>query len=139
MSTRSIIAKENADGTLTGIYCHNDGYPDHNGAILVYNYTNEHKIDQLMKLGDLSFLGPEIGEKHAFDIYNNKWCTAYSRDRGEQGTNAIRYKNLEEIFERNQGQSYIYIWDQTCRKWNCYTADQTPVSLADIKPMTYKC
>ncbi len=34
MSTRSRIAIENVDNTVTSIYCHFDGYVSHNGDIL---------------------------------------------------------------------------------------------------------
>ncbi len=34
MATRSTIALEFADGTVEQVYCHWDGYLDHNGALL---------------------------------------------------------------------------------------------------------
>ena len=37
MSTRSRIAIKQNDGTYKSIYCHSDGYLEHNGYIL-YNY-----------------------------------------------------------------------------------------------------
>jgi hypothetical protein len=43
MGTRSTIAIQNADNTVTGIYCHWDGYVEHNGKILNENYTTESK------------------------------------------------------------------------------------------------
>lgn len=137
MSTRSIIAKENRDGSFTGIYAHFDGYPEHNGQILVNHYINENKIDQLLKLGDISSLGPEIGEKHSFEDRDHKdWCTAYKRDRGEKGTNASHYKNLDEVFNVDRGQDYVYIWRRgngITGSWNGYTYNQKSVDLAKFK------
>ena len=40
MATRSTIALEFADGTVQQVYCHWDGYIDHNGKILFENYSN---------------------------------------------------------------------------------------------------
>ena len=34
MSTRSVIARPTPDGGFVGNYCHNDGYPAHQGRIL---------------------------------------------------------------------------------------------------------
>jgi hypothetical protein len=89
MSTRSNIGIEEADGSITAIYCHWDGYPSHNGKILLEHYKEASKVRSLIALGDLSSLGPEIGEKHSFDSDGemaraNGWSTAYHRDRGEE-------------------------------------------------------
>jgi len=86
MATRSLIGKLNSDNTVNYIYCHWDGYVDHNGAILQEHYNTPEKVDTLLALGDLSSLGNKIGEKHDFDSkLNGDWCTAYGRDRGETG------------------------------------------------------
>ena len=78
MATRSYIGKLNPDNTVSYIYCHYDGYPEHNGVILQEHYSTPFKVDQLLALGDLSVLGEVIGEKQDFDNYstrNNNWCS----------------------------------------------------------------
>ena len=60
MSTRSRIAIELPDGKVKSIYCHNDGYLDHNGRILNNFYTDREKVRALIKLGDISSLSEEI-------------------------------------------------------------------------------
>ena len=91
MSTRAMIGIENEDGTVTSIWTHWDGYPEHHGPILLEHYNTAEKVRELLALGDLSVLGKEIGEKHSFnerhgdlrqDKWNN-WCLSYLRDRGE--------------------------------------------------------
>ena len=57
MSTRSNIGILNEDGTVNYIYCHFDGYLEHNGDILNEHYTTESKVRMLIGLGDLSMLG----------------------------------------------------------------------------------
>ena len=47
MSTRSSIAVKTADG-IKSIYCHWDGYVDHNGRILKEFYSTDEKVNQLM-------------------------------------------------------------------------------------------
>jgi len=115
MATRSMIGKLNEDkSTVTAIYCHWDGYLEHNGQLLTENYTDTNKIDQLLALGDLSVLGEDIGEKHDFNMTVGKSCTAYGRDREEEGVEAETY-SIEEYNYRDvggrRGVSYVYLFD----------------------------
>lgn len=96
MGTRSMIAIENPHSkAVKSIYCHWDGYLQHNGSLLEKHYSNSPKVNNLIALGDLSSLRPEIGDKHTFSrldstlpeaeyeaLYGNM-CTFYTRDRGE--------------------------------------------------------
>jgi hypothetical protein len=125
MGTSSSICIRNRDGSYTGIYCNYDGYLEYNGKILLEHYSDEAKLHKLMKLGDLSFLGAEIGRKHPFNIpeygspayhawkkkYHN-WCNAYGRDRGETNCQCVTYPTLSEIM-RNLGKDcdYHYVWE----------------------------
>jgi len=105
MGTRSMIAIENPHSkAVKAIYCHWDGYLAHNGAILNEHYSNSPKVNNLIALGDLSSLRPEIGVQHAFssldvpkeeqeayDKEHGNSCTFYTRDRGEDAP----YKHFE--------------------------------------------
>ena len=51
MATRSHIGIKNQDNSVTYIYCHWDGYPGHNGKILLNHYQTEDKVRELMKIG----------------------------------------------------------------------------------------
>ena len=122
MATRSTIALEFADGTVQQIYCHWDGYLEHNGKILFENYSNPFKLRDLIDLGDLSSLRPEVGEKHAFSQFELRaeevpafqkltedMCTFYGRDRGESGTGAKKFKDFEDYKANHQYEEYEYI------------------------------
>ena len=110
MATRSSISIRNEDGTYTGIYAHWDGYLSNNGRILEQHYTNEEKIRQLMALGSLSSLRPEIGERQDFNQPTSKdWCLAYGRDRGEDDVAAITTHTVLDLL-RELGQEYDYLW-----------------------------
>ena len=105
MGTRSMIAIENPHSkAVKAIYCHWDGYLQHNGSILNEHYSNSPKVNNLIALGDLSSLRPEIGVQHAFssldvpkeeqeayDKEHGNSCTFYTRDRGEDAP----YKHFE--------------------------------------------
>jgi hypothetical protein len=81
---------------VKSVYCHWDGYLEHNGSLLEKHYNNSPKVNNLIALGDLSSLRPEIGVKHLFSSMElpkeereaheeavKDMCTFYTRDRGE--------------------------------------------------------
>jgi hypothetical protein len=109
MGTRSTIAIENADGTVTGIYCHWDGYLSHNGRILAENYTDEASVRELIALGDLSSLGETVGIKTDFSNPADGQCVAYGRDRGETGVEARVFNSHADLIE-NAGQEFDYLF-----------------------------
>ena len=123
MATRSLIGRQYQDGSIDYIYCHWDGYPSNNGAILREHYTDPAKIDQLLDLGDLSSLNPEIGEKQDFDdreTQNENWCLAYGRDRGEKNIEAKHVSSLDVLFANATFVDYIYVFNNG--EWKCYNA-----------------
>ena len=109
MGTRSTIAIQNTDGTVTGIYCHWDGYLSHNGAILQENYTDEAKVRELIALGDLSSLGEIIGTKHDFNDAPRNECNAYGRDRGEKDIDAKTCASWSALVN-DFGQEFDYLF-----------------------------
>ena len=124
MATRSTIALEYADGTVDKIYCHWDGYLSNNGRILQEHYSDPFKLQQLIDLGDVSSLRPDIGVKHAFSrldsgipedeyerLYGNM-TTFYGRDREETEVGARRFQNYEDYRNRCQFEEYNYILRQ---------------------------
>jgi hypothetical protein len=123
MATRSYIGIRNTDASVDYIYCHYDGYPSHNGKILTEHYTNIDKVNALLKLGDLSILGEEIGEKQDFNSRTKGWCLAYGRDRGEQNV-SVSNGNYDEIIS-DQDVDYVYIFDGDY--WECFNTSDPGV------------
>jgi hypothetical protein len=118
MATRSHIGVRNTDGTVDYIYCHWDGYPEYNGKILIDHYADMDKVNALMKLGNISILGPEIGEKHDFDslVRDENWCRAYGRDRNEPNTSVKTTQFIDLL--KDDGVDYIYVFDGDY--WECF-------------------
>ena len=115
MSTRSYIAVQDPEnGTFQAIYCHFDGYPDHNGQILFDHYQDPAKIARLFALGDISALGPEIGLKQNFTHpTDTSWCVSYSRDRDEErGENEVfaNLKDLVSAFREDAMLEFLYVY-----------------------------
>ena len=110
MSTNSTIKIKRTDGTETAIYCHYDGYIEGVGTTLQLAYNTAEKVEELLKLGDLSTLGyypnPKEGEEHSFEGKRQEnVCVAYHRDRGED-------------FRQSNGMcEYIYTFDEAEAVW----------------------
>jgi len=122
MGTRSTIALEYADGTVEQVYCHWDGYLEHNGKILFENYSNPFILRDLIDLGDISSLGKIVGTKHPFSPHEGETqkalyeaavaagaTTFYGRDRGETGIAAKKFASFEEYKANHQYEEYEYI------------------------------
>ena len=140
MGTRSMIAIQNPySKDVRAVYCHWDGYLEHNGAILQKHYSASPKVNNLIALGDLSSLRPEIGDKHLFSSLeiNDKaeraayeetvkdMCTFYTRDRGEDAPFKVfpTLKKAEAYFEGSWCE-YLYVFkyskasDYTTGEWH---------------------
>jgi hypothetical protein len=123
MGTRSVIGVMHGDNCKS-IYCHWDGYLEHNGRILQDHYDSA-KTNQLVALGDLSSLGAQIGEKHPFSPFGGSkedealyehakdmgYCTFYGRDRGEKNVGWKVTNTFEAFLDRVHGcgAEYYYI------------------------------
>jgi hypothetical protein len=117
MATRSYIGVRNTDASVDYIYCHFDGYPEHNGAILTEYYSNINRVNELLNLGDLSVLGKFIGEKQDFDKRVVGNCLAYGRDRGE--SNVSKKNTGYDKLITDQSVDYVYVFDGDY--WECHS------------------
>lgn len=119
MATRSNIAYKTAAGKIRSVYCHWDGYPEHNGEMLRRHYTDQSKVEALVGLGSLSSLGEEIGEKHPFDknyeqpelALTDNWTLAYHRDRGEDWAHTAPQTFEDAVDWVNDMEEFAYLWN----------------------------
>lgn len=128
MGTRSTIALEFADGTVEQVYCHWDGYLEHNGKILAEHYSDPFKLRDLIDQGGISSLGEEIGSKHPFSSHTSpadkiayeaaqeaNATTFYARDRGEDLTKE-KFVSFEDYAAFHQREEFAYCL-RTDGKW----------------------
>jgi len=147
MGTRSTIALEFADGTVQQVYCHWDGYLEHNGRILQEHYSDPFKLRKLIDLGDLSSLGRNLGNGHPFSKFGLKeedpdfdqmialckqaeeegWTTFYGRDRGETGTASKKFKDYLDYAENHQYEEFEYILRACGDKAVWFVADHNDI------------
>jgi len=120
MGTRSTIAIEFADASVSQVYCHWDGYLEHNGELLATCYTDPFKVRDLIDLGDFSSLRETVEETKE---------GAYNDD-----CQARRYMNRDEYFEECQQEEYDYLLTaQTGWLVRCYASEGKWVTLGEAK------
>ena len=148
MGTRSRIGVMHGD-VCKSVYCHWDGYLDHNGRILQEHYDSA-RTNQLVALGDISSLGLKIGDAHPFSKFElnqdsedfaklmalneqaeaEGWTTFYNRDRGETGTDFKVTHTFEEFLEQCDDCAAEYYYIMKDGVWYCGTTYEVSHSLA---------
>jgi hypothetical protein len=135
MSTRSYICKENEDGTITGSYCHCDGYLTYNGAMLLDHYNTKERVDKLLSFGNMSCLNeiiePDPSKPHTFDDRQPNVTVFYGRDRGEKGQEAQKVK-LEDIESDGSWIEWCYVFGKD-GKWRYFECGHLKEGLKDLK------
>lgn len=131
MGTRSRIGVMHGD-VLKSVYCHWDGYLDHNGRILLEHYDSA-KANHLVSLGDISSLDKNVeipeGVEHSFQVPLDGITVFYGRDRGETGCDFQVSHTFNDFLEKcdASGAEYYYIMKDGV--WYCgNTYDGTPIS-----------
>lgn len=141
MATRSFIIVANPKGDFTGSYCHWDGYPSHNGRILLEHYSSKAKARELINLGWLSSLGERAKPLDPFNhTYDNKepgTTVAYGRDRGETNVKPAKRDTLAELVQEADEAwcEYVYLF------WNGHWSYNTITNAVEGKawePLTWE-
>lgn len=136
MGTRSRIGLRRDDGSVASIYCHWDGYIEHNGMILLKHYTDPIKVARLISFGDMStlhqYVSPEdvpnlmpqkttsdikkypADWKHSHDTPAQDVCVFYGRDRGEKD---VDFKVTDDKGFQSLFQSFNYIFEHGTWMW----------------------
>jgi hypothetical protein len=105
MATRSTIALEYADGSVDVIYCHWDGYLEHNGKLLVNHYSDPFLVRDMLDMGSVSSLAETL-ESTEF----------HHRDMGRELL-IDRYDSFETYrlaMLDGAGQEYNYVLAEVC-------------------------
>ena len=129
MGTRSTIALEFADGTVSQVYCHWDGYLSNNGKILSTSYMDPFKVRALVDLGGFSSLKDSV-EDTALEAYTQ---------RGDD-LDVERYQNADEYFDTCSGEEYDYLLRNVEGKavWfvRCYASNGQWVTIEEAHLMS---
>jgi hypothetical protein len=119
------------------VYCHWDGYPEHNGAILQEHYDSA-KANNLVVLGDISSLAPSIDcpEGHSFDKSVDGYTVFYGRDRNETGTEFDVDTTFEDFFRRVDGSCGEWYYVMNNGVWYCGNTYESSKLYKTLTPLT---
>jgi hypothetical protein len=135
MGTRSRIGIEMPDHSVVSVYCHWDGYVEHNGKILVEHYQNREDVQELIDGGSMSTLRTR-GKWNSFALRdeNGEWISdaagylMYDDDRepqplyhSERGDGEEpSHTSFDEFISGNLGgEEYAYLFDLN-DNWKAY-------------------
>jgi len=123
MSTRSNIVLLRDNGSCSAIYCHYDGYLEHNGKMLLDNYTSTQDVRALVALGDIRALKPtldEMVEEEYKELPQN-----FSTLRGYMS-------QVDTLFIE-----FIYLWSEEDESWWVSTSTSKEVGGAYLNTLFY--
>ena len=131
MGTRSRIGVMHGD-VVKSVYCHWDGYLEHNGRILQEHYDSS-KANHLVALGDLISLDKNVeipeGAEHSFQVPLDGITIFYGRDRSETGTEWKVAHTFEEFFDQCEGCGAEFYYIMRDGVWYCGdTYSSSPMS-----------
>ncbi len=136
MATRSYILKEEPDGQYRGVYCHNDGYPTYNGAMLLDHYNTEERVDQLLSMGNISVLDccidPYPGIEHDFEKRQDGVSLFYKRDGKSSEDESAQYVSIYDIDDPESWIEYCYIFGLDGR-WKYFKCGELNHGFKDLE------
>lgn len=146
MGTRSRIGYELPDHTVVSVYCHYDGYVEHNGRVLVEHYTDRDAVKELIDGGSMSSLrtthlwvtaAVRDQEGQIVRDMDGNWVYSPTRDpqplyhteRGEELN--VEHTSFDEFVSGNSGEEYAYLFDLN-GNWKAYKIGWGPVETIEI-------
>tara|TARA_R100001163_G_scaffold62959_1_gene54270 strand:- start:703 stop:1188 length:486 start_codon:yes stop_codon:yes gene_type:complete len=103
MSTRSNIVLLRENGSCSAVYCHYDGYLEHNGKMLLDNYSSTEDVRVLVAMGNIRSLKPTLDEM-VKEEYAEEPCN---------------YNNLRHYMSEVDTLfiEFIYLWSEEDESW----------------------
>lgn len=123
MESKGNIAIKRKNGTIESIYCYSNNTLEENGVILYHLYKSPEKINNLINLGDLFYLGqcinPDPLIKHDYENRQENVVIACKRDNNEVNTEKKIFSNLMEVYNKNlrDESEIIFMYDEKENKW----------------------
>ena len=131
MGTRSLIGKQLKDGSILGVYCHYDGYPEYNGRMLRDKYNTVSKVDKLIDGGDMSCVYTNAG-------WNNETLPEsgplHYTSRGESlESNAPElYSDLNAFLNGADASGAEYTYHYADGEWTCHDVRPNPYTTNNV-------
>ena len=114
MSTNSLVAYLNEDGSVVSSYVHYDGYATGVGEMLLENYN-------------LRVLARDLAEKLGYASCLRETVAASHEDRAnsDEAETYESYEDFEEYIRECSHLEYVYVWDTHKDEWLVATWEHT--------------
>ena len=124
MATRSTIAIEHADGTVSQVYAHFDGYLEGVGKTLLDHFSTREAVEKLIAGGAISSLGTYVaeGDRSFYRSSDDDDYTIYYSYRGED-IDIEKFESVEEYENEHECQEFEYIFTQD-DVWSVFMGDE---------------
>ena len=117
MSTRSMIAVQDADGVCYAVYCHFDGYVSHMGKMLTTYFNDDENAADLVNEGELRSIDISAENEVVLEHFEEE----FEKREIEYYDTVVDMLNAFQ----NSDREYLYIWDDVIETWlyrkNIYT------------------
>lgn len=132
---------------MISVYCHWDGYPEHNGRVLIEHYQNLDDIKELIDGGSMSSLRTThlwvtaaVRDENGKIVENpdGSWVMSPTRDpqplyhseRGEEVS--VQHTSFDQFVSGNSDEEYAYLHDLN-GNWKAYKINwRGPVERVEI-------
>lgn len=149
MGTRSRIGYELPDHSVVSVYCHWDGYVEHNGRILVEHYQDREAVKELIDGGAISALrtrstwnsGKYLEDENGKFILDAEGRPMRENDRDPQPLYYtergevldIQHTDIADFCNNRSGEEYAYLYDLN-GNWKAYQISwgKEPTKRVDI-------
>lgn len=132
--TGSLIAKQIGPDAYRTIFCQIEGHLESQGDMLVKHFDTPEKVDELLSLGDLYVLYPQLtpdpARKHSMDDRQQNVTVAYQRDLGETDM-AAQIHTLEELDSPDGMIEFVYIFGLD-HQWKYFQGGYLEEGLRDV-------
>lgn len=127
MGTASRIGYELPDHSVVSVYCHYDGYVQHNGRLLIKHYRNREDVQELINGGSMSSLrtrgtweltnslrddkGEYIRDSEGYIMSENdrEPQPLYHTERGEDIN--VEHTSFDDFVAGHSCEEYAYLYD----------------------------
>lgn len=136
MGTRSAIGYRQPSGSVRAVYCHYDGYPEHQLPILRKRYNTLRKVQALVRPGSMSSLrtrstwdqrgelmkdaiGEPLRDIEGYVMFTNDRAPQplYHQERGEKDCGPRASKNPTDMWFRRHDCEHLYIFEPSTNEW----------------------
>jgi hypothetical protein len=141
MSTRALVARQNANGSVQYTSINFDGYLSHVGMLLLQAWITDAALDALFAEGKVSSLGRVMGVRHDGSKFppepgTDDYTIFYHRDRNQsrEETQSLTAESFDAMLATKDAEGVPYVYLKRDDQWLVRRKDSNGVK--ELMPLT---